>query len=236
MSWRYAFVFTLLALVCALFGIGAVGPTRGVSLAFLYPAVSFGLVAVGYAGVGPRVFGKGRDGRRRWWARVLLAPYLLLTRFSFLVYRLGTRHPVVSEVSPGLLLGRRLQPGEAGLAGGGAVLDLAAEFTELPALRTRPHYLSLPLLDATAPAAEHLRQAVGWVAERLAAGPVFVHCALGHGRSACVVIACLLHLGRVASVRDGLRLVRQHRPGVGLHPPQRSVLREWEGRIPPPST
>jgi protein-tyrosine phosphatase len=106
-----------------------------------------------------------------------------------------------------------------------SVLDLAGEF---PAARVPSRYRSLPVLDATAPSEEELRSATAWVAEAVAAGPVYVLCALGHGRSACVVIAYLLSVGSVGTVAEGVRLLRSLRPGVRLHPPQRRLLRRFE--------
>jgi protein-tyrosine phosphatase len=235
-SWPYAIVFALLAVLCCVIGLAGAGATSGLSLVLHYPAISFVLVAVAYAGGGSRLFGKRPDGRRSFLALALLGPYLLLNRISFFVYKLSTRHQRMHEIAPELWLGRRLGGREARSARVAAVLDLAAEFTDPREFRTGSRYLSLPLLDATAPTPEQLRQAVAWVAERSVEGPVFVHCALGHGRSACVVIACLLHSGRITTIRDGLRLVRQHRPRVGLTPAQRAALRCWEGRIPSTAT
>lgn len=227
MSPRYAFIFGLLSVACGFFSAVAAGPTNGISLAFLYPAVSFALLAVAYAGSGPQLLGKRPDGGRRWWPRLLFAPYLLLTQFSFLLYKLFGRHSASCEVVPNLFLGRRLTAAEAAQFRDAAVVDLASEFTEARPFRTPDRYLSLPVLDATAPTLEQLNLAVKWVAEQLAHRPVFVHCALGHGRSASVVIAFLLHAGRVATVKDGLRMLRQLRPGVGLSSAQRQRLERW---------
>lgn len=226
-SPRYAFVFGLLAVACGFFAIVATGPTNGFSLMFLYPGVSFLLMAAAYSGGGPKLLGKRPDGTRGWPYRFPLAPYLLLTRFSFLLYRWLGRHTAVGEVVRGLFLGRRLTPKEANRFAGAAVLDLAAEFSEAPPLCIPDRYLSLPVLDATASTADQLNIAVEWIAERLPHGPVFVHCALGHGRSATVVIAYLLHAGQVSSVRDGLRQVRHLRPGVGLSVSQQRALEQW---------
>jgi hypothetical protein len=233
MSKPYAVAFVLLGGCCALLGVVCAVATSGASLVLLDPAVSFGVVAVAYARGGARLLGKTPDGRRRFTATCLLAPYLTLTRFSFALYRLFARASAVCEIVPGMFLGRRLVAGEAGAVAGAAVLDLAAEFSEVRPLREGRRYLSMPLLDATAPTPEQLERVVGWVTDRLAEGPVFVHCALGHGRSACVVLGCLLRWGVVPSIRDGLRLVRERRPGVGLYPAQRELLRAWEGRFPP---
>jgi protein-tyrosine phosphatase len=224
---QYAFVFALLGGACGFVGLTAIEPTHGFSLMFLSPAVSFLLLAVAYAGGGPAMLGKRADGGRRWWARALFAPYLLLTRFSFVLYKLLGRHTPTCEVAPNLFLGRRLTAVEAAPFTRAAVLDLAAEFSEARPFRTPNCYLSLPVLDATAPTPEQLNRAVEWVAQQLANRPVFVHCALGHGRSASVLIAYLLHTGTVATVRDGLRQVRQLRPGVGFSPSQRRALEEW---------
>lgn len=226
-SWSYSFIFGVLAVACSFFGITAAGPTNGFSLVFLYPGVSFVILAVAYGGGGPKLLSKRPDGGRGWVFRLLLAPYLLLTRFSFLLYKLLGRHSAVCEIIPNLFLGRRLTAKEAGRFTDTAVLDLAAEFSETRLLRHPDRYLSLPILDATAPTVEQLNIAVRWIAERLPHGPVFVHCALGHGRSASVVIAYLLLSGQVKSVRDGLRHVRQLRSGVGLSTSQRERLRQW---------
>jgi protein-tyrosine phosphatase len=215
-SLRYAFVFGLLAVAAGVFCVAAAGPTNGVSLVGLYPAGSFALLCVAYAGVGPKLLGKRADGGRELWARLLFAPYLLLTRFVFVLYRLFTRQPAVSEIAPGLHLGRRLGMKEARRFADAAVLDLAAEFSELPRLQGNGHYRSLPQLDTTAPTVQQLGEAVRWIADQMRERAVFVHCALGQGRSACVVLAYLLHAGRVKDVREGVKLLRQLRPGVGL--------------------
>lgn len=237
MSRRYTFVFGLLGGASGFFGIVAAGPTNGISLVAVYPAASFLLMAVAYGGGGSKLLGKRVDGGRRWWARLLLAPYLLLTRFSFLLYKMFGRHPAASVVAPNLILGRRLTALEANQFPDAAVLDLAAEFSETPAFRRPERYLSLPVLDATAPTLDQLNAAVNWISANLPHRPVYVHCALGHGRSASVLIAYLLRSGGVKSVRDGLLRLRRLRPGVGFSPGQRERLRQWEsGGNPTPAT
>lgn len=234
---QYAFVFALLGSACGFVGLTAVEPTGGCSLVFIHPAVSFLLLALAYAGTGSAILGKRADGGRVWWARVVFAPYLLLTRFSFGLYKLFGRHAPWCEVVPNLFLGRRLTVTEANRFDTAAVLDLAAEFSETRSLRSPDHYLSVPVLDATPPTVEQLTTAVRWIADQLAHRPVFVHCALGHGRSASVVIAYLLHAGQVTTIRDGLRRVRGLRPGVGLSASQRRGLEGWWAtRNPTPAT
>jgi len=74
----------------------------------------------------------------------------------------------------------------------------------------------MPVLDATAPTPGESSDAAAWLAGRVSGGPVYVHYALGHGRSATVVVAYLLATGQAATAEEGLALVRQKRPGVGL--------------------
>ena len=92
-------------------------------------------------------------------------------------------------MAPNVFFGRRLMEGEARkalhAAGFVAVLDLAVEFAEPAAFRGLAGYTSLPLLDGAPVEAAALDRCVAWVQERRGRGPVYIHCALGHGRSSC---------------------------------------------------
>jgi len=227
----YCFVFLVLS---ALAGIAATvgwGVLGWPALMFGYAALSLLLLAAAYGGVGPRLLAKRPDGRRSAWAWLWFAPYFLLNAVTFRLYRLLGREPAFAQVIPGLFFGRRLGAREArraGARGWVAVLDLAAEFPEVAPLRRLPGYRSLPVLDAAAPTEEQLREAVAWLAGVVKSGPVYVHCALGHGRTACVVVAYLLAAEVVVTAAEGIRLLRISRPGVRLHGSQRRLLRKFE--------
>ena len=63
-------------------------------------------------------------------------------------------------------------------------------------------------------------------------GPVYVHCALGHGRSALVTAAVLLRRGIVGDVRAAELHLRERRPGVRLKGVQRRLLeRMFDSRL-----
>jgi hypothetical protein len=225
---QYSITFLVLASACVVMALAA-----GVGWAAvlpLYAALSFVLLAAAYAGAGPRILLKRANGRRSVLAWLLFAPYFLLNAVTFGLYRLLSREPSYVQVAPNLFFGRRLSAREAEAAGWVSILDLAGEFPAARWQRARPGYRSLPVLDAAAPSEEELRSAAAWVADAIAAGPVYVHCALGHGRSACVVIAYLLSVGTVGTVAEGVRLLRSLRPGVRLHPPQRRLLRRFEAQ------
>lgn len=187
-SARYSLVFLVLGVASAATAAAAREGDGAAAVAFLYLAFSFLLLSAAYAGLGPRLFLKRADGCLRPWTWLLFGPYLLLNALTFRLYRLGNREPAHGEAAPHLHFGRRLTPAEVRRAqalGWQSVLDLAPEFSEVAGLRAVPRYRSLPILDGTAPTAEQLRAAVDWLAESVARGPVYVHCAgarpHGHG-------------------------------------------------------
>lgn len=225
MHARPAATFLALASAAALAAWGATSwAARGAAGA---SAVAFTLVAIAYARDEPRLLLKHPGGRRRAWGWPVLGPFWLLCDVSLALCRLGGR-PAFVQVAPNLFLGRRLTAREARSPAAPdwhAVLDLAAELPEAGPLRTRPGYRSLPVLDARAPGPDDLASAVDWLIVRSAEGPVYVHCALGHGRSATVVVAYLMATGRVATIDEGIDRLARLRPGVGLSAVQRDSLR-----------
>jgi hypothetical protein len=188
-------------------------------------AISFLLVAVAYFGAGPRLLFKRTSGRRHPAAWLVHWPYFALTALSYRLSRLLAREAAYVEVAPNVFLGRRLTPREARRAEGWlAVLDLVAELPEPRPLRDLANYRSLPVLDATAMSLDQLCDAVEWVGRHAATGPVYVHCALGHGRSALVAAAYLIAVGRAADAKSAEKYLRELRPGVRLHRSQRRTL------------
>jgi protein-tyrosine phosphatase len=91
-------------------------------------------------------------------------------------------------------------------------VDLTAEFSEPSAIRRNPGYMSVPILDGSAPDPAALDQAVS----RLRPGRTFIHCAQGHGRTGLFALAMLLRSGRAGSADEGLRKLQAARPGVRL--------------------
>ncbi|MBI4870420.1 MAG: dual specificity protein phosphatase family protein [Candidatus Riflebacteria bacterium] len=99
-------------------------------------------------------------------------------------------------------------------------------------MRSAAAYRCIPLLDGTAPGPEALLAGARWIQARLELGPVYVHCAMGHGRSALFVAAYLLLAGRAGTVEAALAELGRLRPGVHLHPDQSSCLREFLRMLP----
>lgn len=194
--------------------------------------VSFGLLAAAYSGAGPALLLKRRDGRLRLIAWLIYWPLFLLNGVSFICFGLVSSERDYDQIVPGLYLGRRLTQREARNAAElakAAVLDTTSEFTEPPEFRKRENYLLLPVLDRITPTVEQLQIAVDWIDQHIAQGPVYVHCALGHGRSATVVIAYLLLSETCGTVKEALQFVKDRRENIKLHPEHIDTLEEFLG-------
>lgn len=178
-----------------------------------WPAIAFAVVSLAYFGAGPGVFQKS-GGLMPLWMRVILAPYHLGVALCHLYHRRG--EPPYAEVVPGLLIGRRLSETEArGLirVGVRAVLDLTCEMSEGNASR-QANYHNVQILDLTVPSLSQLAEAVRFLREYRTIGPVYIHCALGVSRTACVAAAYLLAAGFAASVEEAVWMVGKARRGI----------------------
>ena len=178
----------------------------------IWAGISFGSVALGYAGIGPRVFGKTSSGRIPLALKILNLPYLAYTWFVWHLVRLLSREAAFNKIDDDLVIGRRLLASEAP-DGFDHYVDLTAEFEEPAPIRIRPSYRCLPILDASVPTIEELRGAV----ETSASGRTFVHCAQGHGRTGLFALALLLRRGSVQTIEEGVGLLRSLRPAVRLN-------------------
>lgn len=162
--------------------------------------------------------------------RLLLLPYAAVAWLVLFFARALSREAAFDRIGEGLYVGALPFPwARAGLRREGitAVLNLCLEF---PPLSKSAGYR--PMLDGIAPRREHLEEAVGWILERRRAGArVLVHCAQGHGRSACVAAAVLLSLGEAGSVDEAIGRLRAARPSVCLRADHRRVLEAWRGAV-----
>lgn len=222
---KYAITFGAVSL--AMLALATQLPAAGSWLAISI-ALAFGGVALGYAGLGPRVFLKRRGGQLHPLSYLIFWPVHLLNWISLWFFRRATREHLWVEVAPNLWLGPRLDEASAreAVAGGvQAVLDLAAELPECRVFRDLNAYRNLPVLDTRAPGYRELHEVIRWVNGFRALGPVYVHCALGHGRSATVVAGCLVMNGECPDWEAAEDRLRALRPGVKLKPNQRMALK-----------
>ena len=230
---KYAMQFGLLAvaaLLASVFGVTALA----VRIVLIWIAVAFAVVAIAYGLGRPRLLMKRDDGSQPVIAWIVLWPYFLLARLSFLLYRVLNRDKVaVAEVLPGVWFARRLTTREMRESGvtWAAVLDLTAE---LPRVASNgAAYRALPMLDGAVPSEAQIRDAVAWIDEQAKHGNVLVHCALGHGRTGSVVVAWLLLRGHVTDVKAGVAHLLARRGTFGMSKAQVAFVERLATDRPP---
>jgi len=222
---KYALTFAILSFY--LIYLALTGSSWPITVLLTSCAVSAAGLAAVYGSRRPAYLGKRPKGQIAPFAYFVFWPYLLINYLALALFRLIRRESPYSEILPSLYLGSRLLPcdrpvfAEIRIA---ATLDLTAEFPEIFFARLLPHYRCIPLLDTFPPSQEQLAHATDWIATQIQEGPVYVHCALGHGRSATVVAAYLLRTGRVSSAEEALSFLQERRPEIGLHRQQQSAL------------
>jgi protein-tyrosine phosphatase len=164
------------------------------------------------------------NGTMAWSSVCFLMPYLAITWLLWQLERTISKESVRDEVIPGLWLGRRCSAEELPESVG-LVVDLTAEFPEPADVRTGREYICVPTLDASVPSMEAFQAVVQKIAE--SPKVVYVHCALGHGRSATVVAAVLMARGFASTVDEAIRMVRERRPGIDINGRQKTCLDGW---------
>lgn len=221
---------------------GAAVAAAGVALLPRYPlagvlslwfGAAFAAVGAAYFRRTPGVFGKTGDGRLSPLRAALLFPYLVLSTLFWEVKVRLRREPVFHEIAPNLFLGRRPRGASELPPGTALVVDLTAEFAAAPGIVTAARrYRCLPTLDHDAPPNRTafdalVREVAGYDA------PVYVHCAIGRGRSALFVAAVLRARGCAADNDAAWEQVRAARPVVGLSGVQAAFL--YDATTPPTS-
>ena len=229
---RYGLTFLSLSIGCTVLVMLTWDVIVWLTVLILYAAFSFLLLALAYFASWPGLLMKRASGYLSIGAWVLFGPYFLLNIMTFGLYRLVSCEPSHTQVLPNLFFGRRLSSSECSAVDWTSVIDLAAEFAESRPHRKLAGYKSMPVLDGTCPTEHQLVSAVSWINTMVTSGPVYIHCALGHGRSACVVIAYLLSIGEVNTVESGEQRLRSLRPGVRLNAIQHRTLLHFKSSTP----
>lgn len=216
---KYAVFFFTLAAIAAGKGWYA-GPPTLYFLAWI--TVSFVLIGLGYAGLGPGVFGKSPTGTLPLWSKVIHLPYSL---FSQLVWSFATavnKEAAYNQVRENLLIGRRLFAHEIP-DGVENFVDLTAEFEDPPKIRNATNYLCFPILDGSVPDMNRLRATL----QRIQVGKTYIHCAQGHGRTGLFAMALLADRGVISSYEEGLQLLKGVRPMLDLNATQARFVKNF---------
>jgi hypothetical protein len=202
------------AMGLACIGVGLRLGSGGVGSAWL--GVSFLVIGLAHHLRRPQLLGKRSDGRFHPLGALVHAPFLAASWLGWQLRRRGSE-PVWNEVAPGIFVGRRAGKGELP-PGDPLVVDLTCElFAERGGA-----YRCLPTLDGCAPEAAGFRALVAELAAH--EGPIFIHCAAGHGRSATVAAGVMLARKLVATVDEAEAAMQAKRPRIKLGRLQRALL------------
>lgn len=230
-----ALIFACLGLSLVLFAHSAAEYSIWASGALAYCAISTFLFSAAYALRKPSFLLKNPErGVLRPASWLLLAPIHLLNRLLLYVTAWTRKARSWDLVEKNVYLGRRpllIDQSSFKQLNVHAVLDLTCEFDELPWVRSRNAYLCLPVLDRTSPTLEQLEQATRFIAENAALGNVYVHCAVGHGRSATVVAAHLLASHSAQNVEEAIQMIRIKRPHIHPNREQLEMLAHFSERL-----
>ena len=205
--YQQAFYYSILGIMCLILAYMVQGP----GWLTIYPAMSCLLVGSAYGTNNPAFLGK-RSGTYPWMAIILFAPYLIGSWYSWRIY--SRKIPAWTEISPGILQGRRLTARETLnllQQGSVAVLDLAPEIPEIAVLRGS-NYQHVPVLDLAPPSIEQLAEAVRFIRSRMNTMRIYIHCSLGLSRSTAVVAAFLISTGM--EPETAIAMIRRSRPGI----------------------
>lgn len=214
---KYAFIFLS-------FGTYLIAISFKVGIAewlLFWSGVSFIVVGAAYGWLGAGVFGKRADGRMAWWAISLLMPYLVLTWTIWYLQIIIVKEESCNAIAPNIWLGRRPflkdLPDNISL-----IVDLTAEFPESQKVIAGRNYICVPTLDASVPDDKTFRELI----DKISAwqGNIYIHCALGHGRSATVVAATLVAKGLADNVDRAEEIIKKKRPGIEFSKAQRRLL------------
>lgn len=193
---------------------------------FWWLAANFALLGGSYYRNVPGIYGKRPNGTLPVWSWMVFLPQLLLTHLLWYISIYVVRDGGWQKVSDDLIIGRRLLNHEMpeGVAN---YVDLTAEFSEPARARALPAYNNFRILDAGIPEVSALRQSIA----SLKPGPTFVHCAQGRSRTALFAVALLLINRKVATVDEGMALIRAARPGMHMNPEQRRCAEAIEAAV-----
>lgn len=174
----------------------------------------------------PWILGKNSEGRFPLWSNILFGPFLMLARTYAMVKRFMRKESVYDKIAEGLYLGgwpfmlKHLPPG------GPSVIDCTCELPRSAFVPT-DEYLCVATWDTRAPAPYQIEFAARWACEKRAKGkPVYVHCAFGHGRSACVMCAILVALGIAENWKEAENIIRERRK-IKMNGVHRKTLDDW---------
>lgn len=205
-----------------------------VKIAFFWAGGVFLYIGLGYFLSFTRLLFKNSKGVIPLPIKLILLPFFLgIYAYNWLA-RQRSDDPATQMMTPGLYIGRRILPGDIPDLQKkhiDAVLDVTAEFDALNVMLadTDILYRNIPIYDHSTPRLRDLHRAVAlvdmWKRENK---NVLVHCALGRGRSAMVILAYLIFKHPGVTIRSLLENVQAIRASIAPNFRQLRLLERYK--------
>jgi len=213
-----------------LFYLAAISASIPYALILLNVGLAFGGIGLAFGTGRPGVFMKKPSGRLSFLSYLIFWPYFMLNQLYLYLFRRSAEEHAIDEIWPGIFLGCQLFENDRELISSKGIkgtLDVTSEFAETNFILESHDYLNIPLVDTCAPTTEQLVKAVDWLSKQQSKGPIFIHCAVGHGRSATIAAAFMVKENLASSADEALRVIKKIRPSVGLKPSQMAALEAY---------
>lgn len=191
-------------------------------------------IAAGYYFSFARLLFKNRNGKIPSLIKWLLLPYFLCAHLFNWHARKTALTPPFQQLYPGLYIGRRVLISDIQLLEQldiHAVLDVTAEFDVLgyALVNTGIEYKNLPIFDHNALRLKTLHAGVDQINHWKQQGKhVLVHCALGQGRSAMVILAYLIYKNPRCNIERLLQNAKSIRATVSPNKKQLKLLHRYQ--------
>lgn len=184
-------------------------------------AVSLGLIACAYGGLGSDIFQKNAEGKVSFASYIVFLPYRLLSKLIRKLFYKTHHSPQV--VCDEIILGSYAMSRQTNAQ---AIFDVCAEY---PRQNFKVQgYCSAPLLDLTTPNLTDLKLAVMALNDLIEKyQTVFVHCALGLSRSSTVVLAWLMYARKAQNLEAAYHFLARHHYPFVLSNKHRQVLQSY---------
>jgi diacylglycerol kinase family enzyme len=195
-------------------------------------ALSLLLVGLAYLFNSPKVLGKRPNGVIPWYSRCLLGPFFLGAHLYNAFVKQRDEVPSIQRIDDYIFLGNRISPSDFSQLDQteiNAVLDVTAEFdaTDWGCYNSEIEYLNIPILDQSVPTREQCQQAVAWIHNHVRQHKsVFIHCALGRGRSV-FILAAYFSLAGGSNPAEVVERIQHTRGTVRLNSKQISMLQKY---------
>lgn len=218
---RYGLIFLAIALGCLAAARLCSGAAMGLLLWF---SLGFSLLAAAYLLERPQLFGKRQNGTLAPWAVVIALPVVVLNYGLWTFKSLLREEPASHEIAPRIFVGRLPLPGDLP-AGITVIVDVTSELIAHPQIRIHPGYRVYPMLDDGFVEPHELE----WIVAELIElpGPMLIHCAAGHGRSATLAAAIAIARGHFVDPEQAVAEMQRVRPKIRLRRQQRERLHAW---------